>query len=135
MTTDDKYRRHAHESTGTATPCQECGGTGKIDLPHYAGRCLRCDGIGKTVVPALIDGTYCLEPDGGAWIGVQIRDGKMVSMTEEANAATHEAAGDGWAGFGPSDEHEQIDGDLAARVVREVMGADADPDCVVVSRV
>lgn len=41
-----------------------------------------------------IDGRYLLFPDGCGWEYVRIRDGRVVSTTEQSNLGTHEAAQD-----------------------------------------
>jgi hypothetical protein len=55
------------------------------------------------------DGIYFVQGEGAAWTAHKFRGGKAVGTTEEANAATHEAARDSWAGIVPSDDDELLD--------------------------
>lgn len=82
----------------------------------------------------IADGIYFLHPDGSCWIGADYRNGRCVGRIEESNAATHAAAGDRYAGIVPSDIDEDIDLETAEAIIRDVMGEDTDPYCVVVQR-
>ena len=55
------------------------------------------------------DGIYFVQGDGCAWTAHRFAAGKQVGYTEEALAATHEAARDSWAGIAPSDDDELLD--------------------------
>jgi hypothetical protein len=79
------------------------------------------------------DGVYFLHPEGSAWIAAEFRGGKLVDQTSESNAGSHNAAGDAWAGVEPSEYDEETEGDVAAAIVRAVMGEGTDADCVVVT--
>ena len=90
------------------------------------------------------DGGYYLWPQGSAWIYVRMSGGRIRSMTEEANLATHIAARDRFASLDP-EAHSPIDDDqnvsprivgrdTAEAIIQEVMGEDTDPEVVWVVR-
>lgn len=80
------------------------------------------------------DGMYFLHADGSCWTGAKYRNGKCVGTVEEANAGTHAAANDRWAGVVPDDTDVEVSGDEALAVIRDLMGEDVSPECVVVTR-
>lgn len=80
------------------------------------------------------DGIYFLHPEGSCWIGAEYRDGCCVGRIEESNASTHSAAGDRYAGVVPSESDQDVDLLIAEAIVRDVMGDDIDPYCVIVQR-
>jgi len=82
----------------------------------------------------ITDGVYFLHPEGSAWIAVEFEDGEIIDRTEESNAATHAAARDSWAGVVPSDDDEEISGDMASAIVAATMGDDVDADLVIVTK-
>ena len=79
----------------------------------------------QTLIP---DGLYVLQRHGSMWITVRSH-GERLWQAE----ASHLAAGHDWAGV-PSDDDERVNGDLAAAVVRAVLGHTADPARVVVTK-
>ncbi len=82
----------------------------------------------------ITDGIYFLHPSGSAWIAAHFRDGRLLRTTEDSNAATHAAANDSWSGVVPQDTDQELQGDEAERIIREVMGDDVDCELVVVTR-
>lgn len=80
------------------------------------------------------DGVYFIFPEGSAWIAAKFRDGRCVGTADESDAGTHEASRDEWAGVVPCDTDEDVDGDTAADIVRNVRGDGADVDMHVVTR-
>ena len=88
----------------------------------------------KTTTTKIDDGIYFLHPEGGCWIGAKFRGGRHVGRIDAANAATHDAAGDHYAGVIPSESDEDVDLDTAAEIVRIVMGDDTDAEMVTVQQ-
>jgi len=77
------------------------------------------------------DGIYILAPEGSGWIGVKVRDGRVVATCEESLLGTFVASGDSRADLAPRDDDEiNEDDDLHDWLVREVMGNDTDPELV-----
>lgn len=97
-------------------------------------------GLSLTVEAAseeIADGVYFLQPDGSDWVAVRMSGNKIVDITSGADAATHNAARDSWAGVEPSDDDNEIEGNEASTIVRLYaarIGLDIDADLVVVSR-
>ena len=79
------------------------------------------------------NGTYFLHPEGSCWIAVRYRNGKLVAMTDESNAATHATANDSWADVVPSDNDAEVRGELASAVIADVLPK-SDPTMVIVAR-
>jgi hypothetical protein len=88
-----------------------------------------------TTATKITDGTYFLHIDGGGWVAVQFRSGKLFDRTAESNAATHRSARDSWAGIVPSDDDAEIHEPLASAIVADVLGDEVDPYCVIVTRI
>jgi len=82
----------------------------------------------------IADGIYFLSPEGSCWIAVQYRNGQVVDQTEEANAGTHSAANDDWAGVVPDETDREVCVDVASAIVAEVMGEDVHAEMVVVTK-
>jgi len=84
------------------------------------------------------DGGYYLWPEGSAWIYVRMSGGRIRSMTEEANLATHVAARDRFSSLDPEAHSPTspriVDRDTAEAIIQEVMGEDTDPELVWVIR-
>ena len=85
----------------------------------------------KTVIT---DGMYFLHPADECWRVAEYRGGEYRGGIEESLAATHAAANDQWAGIIPSEDDEEIGGDEAEKIIRDVLGEDAHVDLVVVTR-
>lgn len=85
--------------------------------------------------PIIADGLYHLYPEGSAWIAARFRGGRCVAQTEQANHGSHVAAGDDWSDGAPDAATESdVARDVAAQIVRRVMGDDTYPEYVVVVR-
>ncbi len=80
------------------------------------------------------DNTYFIYPEGSAWVAARFSDGELVGTAYEADADSHAAANDAWAGCVPEESDVEVDGDEAAEIVAAVLGDDADPAMVVVTR-
>lgn len=87
-----------------------------------------------TTTATIPDGIYFVHPDGSAWFAAIYRDGRIVSIVEESMASTHAAAGDRHDGIMPLDSDVEVPSDLAARIVRDVLGDDVDVTRCVVTR-
>ena len=86
-----------------------------------------------------ISGWYVMFPESSAWIAVKINNaGDVVAIVEEANAATHIAAGDrsAWIceAVRNSETDEQVTAEDAAAVV-EAYDSDMDYTCCVVMKI
>jgi hypothetical protein len=98
---DSKYRRMAHESEGIKAECPECHGTGKIDTPEFAGRCMHCDGVGTVVVVLTRDdkiklgqlstrddaGRHFTETHNAAWLA-RLEQIGLITIDRPVHAAT-----------------------------------------------
>lgn len=80
------------------------------------------------------DGIYYIFPEGSAWIAAEFRGGKCVDTAHEADAGTHEASCDEWAGVVPADSDVDVDADVADAIIREAIGDDADVTMHAVTR-
>ena len=85
----------------------------------------------ETKIP---NGTYYLHPDGSCWIAAIYRDGRHIAGSDQATQSTHDTARDSLADLGPDDSDEEVEGDLALAIIRDVMGENVYPECVTVTR-
>jgi hypothetical protein len=69
----------------------------------------------QTQIP---DGIYFAHEEGRGWTAMQFAAGHLAGTAEEANAATHLAANDFWAGIIPTDLDVEVGQELAAAIVR-----------------
>ena len=81
---------------------------------------------------AVDDGWYLIYPDGGAWVAVQMRAGRMVGLVEESDADTHRAASDSRAWIADAveaidDDADQVD-PITAHVVVEAWSPESIAD-------
>lgn len=79
------------------------------------------------------DGHYILAPEGSAWIGLAIRDGRIASVCEQAVQATFRAAGDDRADLAPEDDMAEVGVAEAAAIVA-MWDEQMAPECVLVYR-
>lgn len=111
---------------------------------HVAGLCRDFLGMLGTLAAsnnpavaahAIADGVYFLHSEGSAWIGAEFDSGRLISRTEQSNASTHAAARDHWHGIEPLDHDVEVAPDVAAAIVKIVMGDNIDPTLVVVTKI
>jgi len=85
--------------------------------------------------PTPADGIYFVWPEGSGWDAVRVRDGRVIAATGDADADTHAAARDAWAGIVPTDdtEHDIPVADQLAVLAAAEYG-DHYAECMVVTR-
>ena len=75
-----------------------------------------------TNTTAIADGIYILHPEGGCWVAATYRDGKVVTVDEQASC-----------NIKPSDADIAVPLELAGQIIADVL-PDDDPAMVVVER-
>lgn len=102
------------------------------DVPENTMNELPTQDLEKKAVP---DGLYFLHPEGSAWIAARFKDDELVATACEADAGTHQAANDTWAGIVPQDTDVELDDeDSCKEIILQVMGEDTFPEMVVVTK-
>lgn len=86
-----------------------------------------------TTANQIADGRYVLAPEGSAWVGLDIRAGRIVAMCEEAVHATFAAAADDRADLAPEADMDEVSAAEAAAIVA-LWDDRCSPECVAVYR-
>jgi len=75
--------------------------------------------------PEVRDGIYIIAPDGCAWSGYRVRNGRVIDGIEESMHSNAVNANDSAQHLYPDEDHDQVvDDDTEARAFLKLIGSD-----------